>query len=49
MQVNIHCHLTAQTDLGLISRTFSQKLISFLHFQKSVKDGNAKDCVYMVR
>ena len=33
-------YIYAQTDLGLVSRTFSLKVISFLHFLKSVKGGN---------
>ena len=32
--------LTAQTDFGLRSRTFSLKIISGLHFLKSLKGDN---------
>ena len=47
-QINISvCLSTAQTDLGLRYRTFSQKIISRLHFLKSLKRGNVKRlCLY---
>ena len=37
--------LQLQTDLGLRYRTFSRKLISWLHFLKSLKRAMLKDCV----
>ena len=40
---------TAQTDLGLRYRTFLKKLISWLHFLKSLKRGNVKRLCYTIR
>ena len=39
---------TAQTDLGLISRTLSLKINKFSTFSET-KVAMFKDCVYMVR
>ena len=40
---------TAQTDLGLRHRIFSQEIISLLHFLKSLKRGNVKRLCYTIR
>ena len=32
--MNIHCHFAAQTDVGLISRTFSLKITKFSTFSE---------------
>ena len=45
--VNIHVIWTAQTDLGLISRTFSLKTNKFPTFSEI--NQRFKDCVYIVR
>ena len=44
-----HVISTAQTDLGLRSRTFSLKIVSCLHCVTSLKCVKGKNCVYMVR